>query len=315
MFNSVIHAGFSFSGADEVLEPIVLNGESGAVSENIELGFYAQCHQSCNDYQDFRIGVSSKNIGSGYGSAPSLSAEGLDYFINPVEFTLTSGKDNYYSPTTRSFSVGNWTSAFYVDDEDDPEKLKGSLSFKLSRTAAEAFYDEDDESTHQLVFYITGEDVYSSRAYDSLKVTIPLEKAPQVQITKLDNIELDQASYQNGFYRGETGFCVYSSAVDNKYQIAIETRSTANTSNGRLRLMPSNSLNYQMRFKSGKQSDSWTEFFDSAIKLGAYTGSSDSNCNSSNNAWLQVSIDSASADIASPGIYQDTVYVTVSPGL
>ena len=298
-------AGFDFVSHDAASIEIATTTPD-TFSYSFEATFDPECTSGCTGSQDYRLGFSALSIGSGSGSAPAISAGDLgSVMATSVTFTTTGDNDD---SSKKQFSLGGWSST--ISPFTNSTRVTATYTVTLKKTGLLNILSAGGDA---LVFYLVGEDVDSTRYYDSREISIPLSRAKEVKISGLEDVILNSADLSGNNLDADIGVCVYSSTgkVTLDFDGAnvpgqdFELSRTSDCS------QPDQCVSYRIRVRT--PTEDWVTYRRKGQRQNEWTASDDVQCNNTDNMTIRVRLKRNDVNGAGTGVYQDTMTVIVSP--
>ena len=298
-------AGFDFVSHD-VSSIEVATTTPDTFSYTFTATFDPECTSGCTGSQDYRLGFASRSIGSGSGRAPAISVGDLgNVMATSVTFTTTGDNED---SSKKQFSLGGWSST--ISPFTNSTRVTATYTVTLKKTGLLNILNAGGDA---LVFYLVGEDVDSTRYYDSREVSIPLNRAKEVKISGLEDVVLNSADLSGNNLDADIAVCVYSSTSEVRldfdganvpgqdYQLSRTNECS----------QPGQCVPYRIRVKTPTKD--WVTYRRKGQRQTKWTASTDVQCNGVDNMTIRVRLKNDDINDAGTGVYQDTMTVIVSP--
>ena len=281
----------------------------------ISVTFKAFCNSGCTG-QDYRMALSDENpgtispIGSGVQPPLEYKADNLKGFLVSAEFTQ--------STNSGFLTAGQWShptgSASYFKTVTNAD-VTGQLKLTLNRDEL----DELGTGTTNLEFYIAGQDMYGTLHLDSTLITIPLVVQEVVQISGLEDVELNARDEVGGFIESSFGACLYSNTGEVTISLdgandSLRTGAFYLDRGAECQVWPSwdGCVFYELGL-SDDNGNSWVSYKREGENLGElFSASAKPGCSSQDNLVIRVRVESRNLP-SDTGVYSDTMTLTVSP--
>ena len=294
------HAFIEFTGANA--PDLLLANEPGeTISYQFTVTFRAYCNSGCTG-QDYRIALSDNDPGPAQSPSTSVPESfvvtNLQQYVTSASFQ--QGGDSATIP------LGAWTPENILATTTN-SAVTGTGTLQLSRSALIAL----GTGTHELRFWVAGEDTYGTRHYDVQEVVVSVVVPTLVKISGLEDVLVTTDNSTQRWYRKDMQFCVHvagATADQRQFAIAFDSKNTSGSA-FQLESGAGNGITYNLRFRTS--SEGWRNIFSDGELSQSFTGHIDEDCNFGTNSTIRVRVVRSEADAASSGTYQDTMTLTV----
>ncbi len=260
--------------------------------------FEPRCTSGCTGTQDYQLGFSDEGISGDKAAPSSLIVKELKKVMQ-LSVTFTGGGSN----GTKAFELGGWSE--HIDPIET--SVIATFNLRLNKNKLMELADNQDK----VVFYLVGEDVESTRYFDSEKVEIYVQRQKEVKISGLHDVTLSEEAKS-----AKIKACVYSSTGYVSFQFSGSHSKRNETFKLADQKDVPTTVPYKLKMKT-KEDNSFKEIeydgFGEGDKWEVNRTHVDCSNQNDFNTTFKVKVTNKNIKDLTAGIYTDTMTITVMP--